>query len=126
MNKKSAQNIAPYKGGILHEVTLRTKLVFYLLADRRVSLWAKLIPIAGIAYWLWPLDLIAGLPGLSAVDDVAILWFVQYAFIEFCPSDVVRELTLKLMSNNKFVDEVAPPEEEIIDGETTDVSNKQD
>lgn len=126
MEKKSPQPIAPYKGGILLEITLRTKLIFYLMADKRVSLWAKIIPLAGIAYWLWPIDLIAGIPGLSAVDDVAILWFVQYAFIELCPPDVVRELTQKINSNNKFVDEASTPEEDIVDGETVDVSDKQD
>ena len=126
MNNKPNQNIIPSRGGALHEITLRAKLIFRLLADRRVSPWAKLVPIAGLIYWISPIDLISGIPGLSAVDDVAVLWFTQYMFIEMCPPDVVRELTQKLTSNNSVVDQAGQPEDEIVDGEVTDVSGKRE
>jgi uncharacterized membrane protein YkvA (DUF1232 family) len=124
MNKKPTQGIIPNRGGVWQEVTLRTKLLFRLLADRRVSPWAKLVPIAGLIYWISPLDLISGIPGLSAVDDVAVLWFVQYAFIELCPPEVVRELSKMLASNNTMVDEIKAEEDEIVDGEAKDITGK--
>jgi uncharacterized membrane protein YkvA (DUF1232 family) len=124
MNKKPSQSIIPSQGGVLQEFTQRAKLIFRLIADRRVSPWAKLVPIAGLIYWISPIDLIAGIPGLSAVDDVAILWFAQYMFIELCPPDVVRELSKQLASNNNIVDHIDEPEEEIVDGEATDVTGK--
>lgn len=126
MNNKPSQNIVPSRGGALHEITLRVKLIFRLIADRRVNPWTKLVPIAGLIYWISPIDLISGIPGLSAVDDVAVLWFAQYMFIELCPPDVVRELTKQLTSNNSVVDQASSPEDEIVDGEVTDVTGKKE
>jgi uncharacterized membrane protein YkvA (DUF1232 family) len=124
MNKKSPQTIVPSRGGVLQEITLRTKLLFRLMADRRVNPWAKLVPIAGLIYWISPLDLISGIPGLSAVDDVAVVWFAQYMFIELCPPEVVSELSQQLASNNTIVDEAYEQDEDIVDGEATDVTGK--
>jgi uncharacterized membrane protein YkvA (DUF1232 family) len=124
MNKKPSQSIIPSKGGVLQEFTLRAKLIFRLIGDRRVSPWAKLVPIAGLIYWISPIDLISGIPGLSAVDDVAILWFAQYMFIELCPPEVVQEHSKLLASNNSMVDDANQQEEEIVDGEATDVTDR--
>ena len=124
MNKKSTQSIIPSPGGAFKELIQRVKLVFKLIGDRRVSPWAKLVPIAGLIYWISPFDLIMGIPGLDAVDDVAVLWFAQYMFIELCPPEVVREHSQKLISNNNIVDEANQPEEEIVDGEATDVTGR--
>jgi uncharacterized membrane protein YkvA (DUF1232 family) len=125
MNKRASQSMIPSKGGVLQELTLRAKLIFRLIGDRRVSPWIKLIPIAGLVYWLSPIDIIMGIPGIDAVDDVAILWFSQYMFIELCPPDVVRELSKELTSNNNIVDETNQNnEEDVVDGEATDVTNK--
>ncbi|MEI7845678.1 MAG: hypothetical protein WCK35_07730 [Chloroflexota bacterium] len=124
MNKNLAQSIIPSTGGVLHELTLRTKLILRLLADKRVSPWAKLVPIAGLIYWLSPIDLIFGIPGIDAIDDFAVLWFVQYAFIEFCPTDVVSEITMRLTSNNSVVDKFETRRDDIIDGEVTNLTEQ--
>ncbi|HEY3310835.1 MAG TPA: YkvA family protein [Anaerolineales bacterium] len=124
MNNKKSQNMVRSRGGAWQEIALRVKLVFRLIADRRVSPWAKIVPIAGLIYWISPIDLISGIPGLSAVDDVAVLWFVQYMFIELCPPDVVREITKQLTSNNNIVDDGGTSEEEVVDAEVTDVTGK--
>jgi len=124
MNKRSSGSITPSQGGVFKETILRVKLIFRLIGDRRVSPWVKLIPIAGLVYWISPVDLIMGIPGIDAIDDVAVLWFAQYMFIELCPPDVVRELSKQLSSNNTIVDEVNLGDEEIVDGEATDVTDK--
>ena len=124
MNKKAPQSIIPSPGGVLQEVTLRTKLILRLIADRRVTPWVKLIPIAGLIYWASPVDLIMGIPGLAAADDVAVLWMAQYMFIEMCPPEVVREISKQLVSNNTIVDDVKAGEDEIVDGEATDVTDR--
>jgi uncharacterized membrane protein YkvA (DUF1232 family) len=126
MNNKNSQNMVRSRGGAWQEIALRAKLVFRLIADRRVSPWAKIVPIAGLIYWISPIDLISGIPGLSAVDDVAVLWFVQYMFIELCPPDVVREITKQLTSNNNIVDDGGITEEEVVDGEVTDMTGKKE
>jgi uncharacterized membrane protein YkvA (DUF1232 family) len=124
MNKRSSGSITPSQGGVFKETILRVKLIFRLIGDRRVSPWVKLIPIAGLVYWISPVDLIMGIPGIDAIDDVAVLWFAQYMFIELCPPDVVRELSKQLSSNNTIVDEVNQGDEEVVDGEATDVTDK--
>jgi uncharacterized membrane protein YkvA (DUF1232 family) len=128
MNKKAPQSMIPSPGGVFQELTLRIKLILRLVGDNRVSPWAKLVPLAGLIYWVSPVDFIMGIPGLSAVDDMAVLWFAQYMFIELCPPEVVREISSKLMINHTIVDEVKASEkeeeEEIVDGEATDVTNE--
>ena len=124
MNNKSSRSIIPSQGGILQELTLRVKLILRLIGDRRVNPLVKLIPIAGLLYWVSPVDLIMGIPGLDAVDDVAILWFAQYMFIELCPPEVVRDLSKQLSSNNTIVDEANQDNEDVVDGEATDVTDK--
>jgi uncharacterized membrane protein YkvA (DUF1232 family) len=51
------------------------------LRDPSVSLWRKLIGLAGVAYVVWPLDVIPDvIPVLGWLDDVGVLsvvtWFV--------------------------------------------------
>ena len=126
MAKKSSQSMIPSQGGILAELSQRAKLIFRLIADPRVSPWAKLVPIASLIYWISPFDLIMGIPGLDAVDDVAILYFAQYMFIELCPPEVVREISKQLTSNNNIVDHIDNPDDEIVDGEATDITSKSE
>lgn len=127
MNKKPNQSIIPSQGGILQDLTLRSKLFFRLLGDRRVSGWAKLLPLGALVYLISPLDLIPGdlLTVIGLADDAAILWLGYYAFIEMCPPEVVRELAKKIISNNAVVDEVqTAAAEDVVDGEATDVTDQ--
>jgi uncharacterized membrane protein YkvA (DUF1232 family) len=127
MNKKASQSIIPSQGGILKDLTLRAKLMYSLLADRRINPWIKLIPLGALIYFVSPIDLIpnAVVPGIGALDDAAILWIGYYAFLELCPPDLVRELAKKLVSNSEIVDEVKREEEgDVVDGEATDVTDK--
>jgi uncharacterized membrane protein YkvA (DUF1232 family) len=125
MQKRPSHDIVPAKGGVFKDIVLRIKLILRLMGDSRVSPFVKLIPIGTLAYWLWPLDVIAGIPGLSALDDIAVLGMGTYMFIELCPAEVVREHTRALTSNNEIIDEVQDSQDEIIDGEATDVSNRK-
>ncbi len=118
--KSSSRSIVPASGGLFKDIALRTKLILRLMGDRRVSFLAKLIPVGALAYWIWPMDAIAGIPGLSAIDDIAVLGFGMYMFIEMCPADVVREHREDLSSNNDLADE---DDGDVIDGEATDVSD---
>ncbi|MCX6066337.1 MAG: hypothetical protein NT121_11370 [Chloroflexi bacterium] len=124
MNKKPSQSIIPSQGGVLKDITLRAKLVFRLLGDKRVSPWIKLIPIGALVYLVSPIDLIMGIPGLDALDDAAILWLGYYTFIELCPPEIVRELSKNIVSNNSIIDEATQDDDEIVDGEATDVTDK--
>jgi uncharacterized membrane protein YkvA (DUF1232 family) len=127
MNRKPSQSIIPSQGGVLKDLTLRAKLMFQLLGDRRVSAWLKLIPLGALVYFVSPIDLIpaAVVPGIGALDDVALLWLGYYMFLELCPPEVVRELAKKIVSNSAIVDEVKEEEEgDVVDGEATEITDK--
>jgi hypothetical protein len=50
-----------------------------LVLDSRVPFNLKLmLPIAAVVYWLWPLDLMPGLP----FDDIAVLFFALTFFVK--------------------------------------------
>jgi uncharacterized membrane protein YkvA (DUF1232 family) len=125
MNKKPSQSLIPAQGGVLKDITLRAKLILRLIGDKRINPWIKLIPIATLIYIVSPIDLIMGIPGLDALDDAAVLWLGYYTFVELCPPDVVRELSRQLTSNNTIVDEVKKQQDEVVDGEVTDISDSK-
>jgi len=120
--KKSTDIMVPHQGGVIRNVLNQLKLIFRLLGDRRVSLLAKIIPVGALAYLVMPADLLPGivLPGIGALDDAAVLWLGSYIFTELCPPGVVQEHMKALAGNMQ--EDVA--EEDVVEGETTDVSDK--
>ncbi len=120
--KNSTKIIIPSQGGVLRDVILRIKLILKLMGDRRVNFFLKLLPIASLAYLIWPFDLASGivLPVIGALDDVAILWLGPYLFLELCPPNLVQE-HMKLLSSNLERQE----DDEVIDGEASEVEEKK-
>jgi len=121
-DKKPSKLMVPQQGGVVRNFINRTKLIWRLMGDKRVSPWVKLIPIGSLAYLLSPFDLIMGIPGLDAVDDVTVLWFGSTLFVELCPPDVVQEHVKALAANMEGSPNAA---DEIVDVEATDVSDKK-
>ena len=119
-DKKPSNLMVSQQGGVIRNFINRTKLIWRLMADSRVSPWVKLIPIGSLAYLLSPIDLIMGIPGLDAVDDVTVLWFGSTLFVELCPPDVVQEHVKALAGNMGTVN----AQDEVVDAETTDLSDK--
>jgi uncharacterized membrane protein YkvA (DUF1232 family) len=119
--------IIPSQGGVFQDMMLRLKLIMKLMADRRVSVFAKLIPLGALIYLVSPVDLAPGavLPVIGALDDAAVLGFGSYLFIEMCPPEVVRELAKRLTSNNAIVEEMRTPPDDVIDAETTEVKDDE-
>lgn len=75
----------PRSGGFFQDLTVRFKLIFRLMADKRVSPLIKLLPIGSLAYFLVP-DILPG-----PIDDAMVIWLGTYAFVELCPPQVVKE-----------------------------------
>jgi len=68
------------------------KLYTRLFADRRVSSLAKAVLIAGIAYFLVPLDAITDfLVPLGWADDATVIAGTLWLFVKLCPKRVVDE-----------------------------------
>lgn len=110
------------KSGVVHETINHLKLIFRLMGDSRVNIFAKLIPIGAMIYLFSPVDILPGvaLPVIGALDDAAILWLGSYVFTELCPPAVVQE-HLKEIAGNMDVN----AQDEVVDVEATDVSDKQ-
>jgi uncharacterized membrane protein YkvA (DUF1232 family) len=117
MADKKSNKLTVSQGGVLRNVVIQTKLILKLLGDRRVSPWVKLIPLGTLIYLVSPIDLVMGIPGISALDDAAIVWFGSNLFIELCPADVVKEHMGELQSNLDTTDDT----DDVIDAESTDV-----
>ena len=109
--------VSPQKG-MIHNLVVRAKLILRLLGDPRVSVWAKLIAVGVAAYVLWPWDLIPVVPGLDALDDVAIAGVGYYFFLEMCPQDVIQE-HLKAIEGTE--EKKTSDSNDVVDGEATDV-----
>jgi uncharacterized membrane protein YkvA (DUF1232 family) len=119
--KKSNSLMKPTSGGVFRGLVMRLKLIVRLMADSRVNPLLKLLPIASLAYLIWPIDLLMGLPGISALDDAAIVSLGMYMFVEFCPPDVVREHLENLRKEKHNTD----LEDEIVDGEAIDIEDDE-
>jgi uncharacterized membrane protein YkvA (DUF1232 family) len=62
-------------GGLINEMVTAARLAF----DGRVPFHLKLmLPIAALVYWIWPIDLMPGLP----FDDVAVLILALHFFVQ--------------------------------------------
>jgi len=79
-------------GNFFQDIVLRVKLIARLMADRRVSVLLKLLPLGSLAYTFIP-DLLPG-----PIDDAAMVWFLAYLFVELAPPEVVQEHLRKLTS----------------------------
>ena len=120
-NKKRGDLVVSSGGGVIRDLVLRLKLIVRLMGDRRVNPFVKLLPIASLAYLIFPFDLISVVPGVSALDDLAIVSLGAYLFIEFCPPDVVEEHMQKLTSNMDVVEGA----DDVIDAETVDLDDEE-
>jgi uncharacterized membrane protein YkvA (DUF1232 family) len=118
-DKKNRDLMVAPQSGVIHDLVVRARLIFRLIGDRRVSIWAKLVPIGALVYVLSPIDLIMGIPGLDALDDAAVIGLGSYVFIELCPPAVVKEHMKALNSN---MDESAG--DEIVDADATEIKDQ--
>jgi uncharacterized membrane protein YkvA (DUF1232 family) len=119
--KKSGDLVVSSGGGWLRDLILRLKLIVRLMGDKRVNPFLKLLPVASLVYLFSPIDLISVIPGVSALDDVALVSLGAYLFIEFCPPDVVQEHMQQLTSNM----DVVSSHDEIVDAEAIDLENEE-
>jgi uncharacterized membrane protein YkvA (DUF1232 family) len=114
--KKKTSNITvvQQEGGVVKNIINQLKLIARLMGDRRVSFFAKLIPVGALIYLISPIDAIS-IPVIGAVDDAALLWLGSYIFTELCPPEVVAE-HMKALSSN-----LSGTGDDVVDGEATDV-----
>lgn len=93
MSKTSPSSDLQQTAGLIGGLIKQARLGWRLLKDQRVPGWVKLIPAAGLIYFLSPIDLIPdfALPGLGEVDDVVMLVLALKMFLDLSPPAIVRE-----------------------------------
>jgi uncharacterized membrane protein YkvA (DUF1232 family) len=93
MRKSVSSSGLQESAGLVGGLIKQARLVWRLLNDSRVPGWVKLIPAAGLIYFLSPIDLLPDLmlPGLGEVDDVMIILLALKMFVDLSPPGVVRE-----------------------------------
>lgn len=94
--------------GVVRSIVNQLKLIFRLMGDSRVSVFAKLIPVGALAYLIFPGDGDLVLPVIGLVDDAMLMWLGSYVFTEMCPPAVVEEhmkaLIGEMEARNNVVD----------------------
>jgi hypothetical protein len=86
LDTDNGKEIVPHNGGgVFNELSIRIKLIFRLLLDKRVNPLLKLLPIGSLVYLIFP-DILFG-----PVDDAILIWLGGYLFIELCPNELVQE-----------------------------------
>ena len=118
--KKPGDLMVQPSGGFLRDFAVRLKLIARLMGDNRVNIFLKILPVATIAYLIWPIDLVSVIPGLSALDDIAIVSLGNYLFVELCPPSVVQEHMKSLTSAN-----TSAASDEIVDAEVKDLPDEK-
>ncbi len=122
-DKKTTNDIisSTQQGGLVRNAINQVKLIFRLMSDSRVNIFAKLIPLGALFYFISPVDFVpeVAIPFIGVLDDAAILWLSSYVFTEFCPPAVVTE-HMKALAGNMTVE----PGDEVVDAEATDVKEE--
>ncbi len=94
--------------GFLGELWQQVRLVFYLIKDREVPIYMKVVPLAGILYLVFPIDLITDFfPVLGQLDDLTILLIGAKVFIEMAPPQVVARYMEQMRGQTKVVEGTA-------------------
>src|SRR5215216_5897815 len=93
MTNNKRRMIVPPQRGMMQNFVKQIKLIGRLMADKRVSAFVKILPIADLAYLISPVDLVPGVvfPVIGALDDAAIMWIGSSLFLQLCPPNVVKE-----------------------------------
>lgn len=113
-------NTSKNNPGFIQDIILRAKLIYYLMGDKRISGWLKMLPVGAFVYLISPLDF-----PLGPIDDAAVIGLASYLFIELCPANVVQEYLQKLGLSNATRRNPKMDEELIIDGEIVETDDKK-
>lgn len=100
--------------GFLGELWQQIRLVFYLIKDREVPIYLKVLPFLGVAYTLFPIDLVTDfVPVLGQLDDLTLLLIGAKVFIEMSPPQVVARYMDQMRNQNAAT---------VVEGTATDVA----
>ncbi|MBX3048193.1 MAG: hypothetical protein KIT46_05745 [Anaerolineales bacterium] len=111
------RNVSKFDGDFFARFGIQIRLIARLLADGRVSLLAKALPVFSILYLVSPLDM-----AIPLVDDALVIWIANTLFLDLCPPDVVAEHRSELENEATPKSSAArpKPDPEVIDADYHD------
>jgi uncharacterized membrane protein YkvA (DUF1232 family) len=119
------RKIVPRSGSFFQDFTNQFRLIGRLLMDSRVNPLVKLLPVATLAYVVWPIDLLP----VNPIDDAVVLWLGTTFFVGLCPPDVVQEHTQSLNrqpATSQWQNTASSEQEgEVVDGEFYEADPKK-
>ena len=110
--KEKSKIASKLNSSFLGELLQQIKLVYYLVRDRDVPIYLKVLPFLGVLYVLFPIDIITDfVPVLGQIDDLMILTIGAKVFIEMAPAPVVAKYMAQMRGEGPA----------IVEGEASDV-----
>lgn len=106
--------------GLYHLLSMTgiPRLVFRLTMDGRVSLWTKLILVAGIVYVILPFDILPDIvPALGRIDDLLVIVLSIGMFLMLTPRQIVSEhIRGARVGDGEESDVNGPSKSSVVDG----------
>jgi uncharacterized membrane protein YkvA (DUF1232 family) len=100
VSKKSS--VSNNQLGFFGELWQQAKLTVQLFLDPKVPIYLKALPLAAVAYLIFPFDFLPDvIPGLGQLDDITILLLGAKVFIELAPQDIVAQYLGRINSLNE-------------------------
>jgi len=91
------------KTGFIQELWQQARLIYRLFLDPEVPIYIKLLPVAAVAYLLFPFDFLPDvIPGLGQLDDITILVVGAKMFIELAPQHIVDRYIQEMRSDRSI------------------------
>jgi hypothetical protein len=118
--KKSYQSFDPQRdlgGWGISDILRDIAITWQLMWDSQVSLLLKFcLPIFALFYWIWPVDLLVGMP----FDDIAVLILASRLFVQLAPPESVERALIRMGRLQPYTPSDQPDEEiwDIWDDET--------
>ncbi len=78
--------VSKYEGDLFGSFGQQIRLIVRLMADKRISLLLKALPVFSIVYLISPLDF-----AIPVIDDAFVLWLANTLFLDLCPQEIVEE-----------------------------------
>lgn len=116
VNQESAITNYSKEPSFWQEVWEQVRLVYYLMLDREVPIYLKIIPLLSFLYLIFPIDLIPDFAvGIGQFDDLTVLLAGAKIFIELSPNEIVSRYISRMRNKGGYdtLDQPSQPEAEL-------------
>ncbi len=77
---------------VLAQIINQLRLVWFLIQDKRISIWVKSVVPLFLLYVISPIDIVPDVfLGLGQLDDLGVILLGMTLFLKLCPPEVVDQ-----------------------------------